>query len=172
MSLCFEFERIQSTWTIQCIVMSRLTNQFDPMSGVCTKVFLKKLVLLEMLPHSLQLFWSKLSYLSDTSSDTEIKDSSHKNFIKLFQMCDAGIQKQVLHITSVQFPLHDCHRVGIFIWEFIELHKGIRSRDLIVCCPGNGHRHLHGPEMRNCSAMWSEPPPWSCKLLEALSHRN
>lgn len=68
-------------------------------------------------------------------------------------MCHAGIQKQVLHIISVQFPLHECHSVGIFIWEFIELQKGERSRDLIVCCHGNGHGQLHGPEMRNCSAM-------------------
>lgn len=74
--------------------------------------------------------------------------------------------------TSVQFPLHDCYGVGIFIWEFIVLQKGKRSRDLIPCCHGNSHGQLHGPKTRNCPAMWSEPPPWSCQLLDALSHRN
>lgn len=55
--------------------MSLLTNQSSPMWAVHTKVFLKKVFLLEVLSYSLQLFWSKLSYLSDTSTDTEIKDS-------------------------------------------------------------------------------------------------
>lgn len=87
-------------------------------------------------------------------------------------MCDGGIQKHVLHIDPAPFPLHDCHSVGIFIWECMVLQKGKRSRDLIACCHGNSHAQLHSPEMRNCPATWSEPPPWSCKLLEALSHRN
>lgn len=39
-------------------------------------------------------------------------------------MCKADIQKQVLHATSVRFPVHDCHSVGIFIWEFTVLQKG------------------------------------------------
>lgn len=59
-------------------VMSFLTNQFGPMSGVCTKVFLKKVFLLEVLSYSLQLFWTKLSYFSDTSTDREIKDSTEE----------------------------------------------------------------------------------------------
>lgn len=58
--------------------MSFLTNQFGPMSGVCTKVFLKKVFLLEVLSYSLQLFWTKLSYFSDTSTDREIKDSTEE----------------------------------------------------------------------------------------------
>lgn len=111
-------------------------------------------------------------YAPEICAVTNTNWTSHKNFMKLLHMCDASIQKQVLHITSVQFPLHDCHSVGIFIWKFIVLQKGKRSRDLIACCHGNGHGQLHGPERRNCPAMRSEPPPWSCKLLEALLHRN
>lgn len=111
-------------------------------------------------------------YTPDICAVPNTNWTSHKNFIKLLQMCDAGIQKQVLHTTSVQFPLHDCQSVGIFIWEFTVLQKGKRSRDLIAGGHGNSHGKLHGPKMRNCPAMRSAPLPWSCKLLEALSHRN
>lgn len=58
--------------------MNFLPNQLGPMSGVCTKVFLKKVFLLEVLSYSLQLFWTKLSYFSDTSTDTETKDSTEE----------------------------------------------------------------------------------------------
>ena len=44
------------------------------------------------------------------------------------------------------------------------LQKGKKPRDLITYCHGNGHERLHGPEMRNWSAVWSEPPCRSCKL--------
>lgn len=56
--------------------MSLLTNQFGLMSSLCTKVFLKKMFPLELLSYLPQLFWSKLSYLSDTS--TEMKDSTEE----------------------------------------------------------------------------------------------